>query len=72
MIYEFFGANLTYNATISTNTSIHPKTNIDKMHKAVFTWPPELDPTKICFYEMFIEEDDPDVKPKEVYGLVQI
>lgn len=47
--YEFFGFNLTYNTKFET-TGPAPYSYVDKWHKAVFNWPPEIDVTKISYF----------------------
>ncbi len=37
--WQFFGPNLTYNVKYDINSSILPRTYIDKQHKASIQWP---------------------------------
>ena len=48
--FEFFGANLTYDATFEVNSSTKPYSYVDKQHQAIFKFPAEIDPTKIEYY----------------------
>lgn len=47
---EFFGFNLTYNATFQTKSAVAPYSYVDKKHKAVIQWPKEIKPEDISFY----------------------
>jgi hypothetical protein len=44
---------------------------VDKQHKAVFNWPPEINITNVVFFEMFTEITETERKPESVFGLVQ-
>jgi hypothetical protein len=50
LAYEFFGANLTYNASFATNSSLLPYQYVNKQHKAVIVWPTEINPAAISFF----------------------
>jgi hypothetical protein len=50
LTYEFFGSNLTYNAKFDTKSAVAPYAFVDKQHKAVFNWPPEINISAIVYY----------------------
>ena len=45
---------------------------MNKQHKAIFTWPPEINPAQIVYYEMFTELVAGEIQPDAVYGLIQV
>lgn len=49
LTYEFFGPNLTYNVKFDTSGPA-PYSYVDKKHKAVFNWPPEINITDIVYF----------------------
>lgn len=72
LAYEFFGFNLTYEAKFESSSPILPFQYINKQHKAVFNWPPEIIIENIEYFEMFTELSSTELKPDAVYGLVQV
>ncbi len=50
--------NLTYNISFDVNSSILPRTYVDKVHQAIFNSLSEIKPENIVWYEMFKEDED--------------
>lgn len=63
---------MTYNVTYDVNSSILPRTYVDKIHEAVFNTIEEIKPENIVWFEMFEEDFKSEIADRSVYGLIQV
>lgn len=64
--YEFFGRNLSYNTithNVDNSTEV-PEVYVEKYVKCHLTFPPEVDQSKIVYYEMFLENTLEDIEDR--------
>lgn len=48
--WSFFGPNLSYDVAFDINSSIVPRTYINKQHPGYIQWPDEIHPEKIIYF----------------------
>lgn len=75
--YQFFGKNISYDVSFSldnaTNSTAVPEYYIQKKVKAQLNFPPEIDQSKIVYFQIFAEDSLIEVEDKNnIYGIVQV